>query len=47
MTNESVTRRLLAQALGSTLLAATVVGAGVMAEPLRAEMRTLPTKLLQ
>src|SRR5271165_957510 len=31
MPNDSIARRLLAEALGSTLLAATVVGSGVMA----------------
>jgi glycerol uptake facilitator-like aquaporin len=34
MPNESIARRLLAEGLGSTLLAATVVGSGVMAERL-------------
>ena len=34
MHNESIARRLLAEGLGSALLAATVVGAGVMAERL-------------
>jgi glycerol uptake facilitator-like aquaporin len=34
MHNESIARRLLAEGLGSTLLAATVVGSGVMAERL-------------
>jgi glycerol uptake facilitator-like aquaporin len=34
MPNESIARRLLAEALGSTLLAATVVGSGVMGERL-------------
>ncbi len=34
MPNDSIARRLLAEGLGSTLLAATVVGSGVMAERL-------------
>jgi len=34
MQNDSIARRLLAEGLGSTLLAATVVGSGVMAERL-------------
>jgi glycerol uptake facilitator-like aquaporin len=37
MHNESVARRLLAEGLGSALLAATVVGSGVMAERLSGE----------
>ena len=34
MPNESIARRLLAEGLGSILLAATVIGSGVMAERL-------------